>query len=414
VNMVPVIGNVGNTLTLGPFTADASVVCFATLNGVESAAVTAAYVLGPTPQAAAPTITPDGGPYQGTLAVSLTSTTAGAIFNCTTDGSTPTTSSPTATGFTLTGSPATETISCIASANEFATSPVTTATFTSELFLGNPVENSPGSTSENLFNAILAITGSNPGGYTVSSCTLNQGTGAVTNGANTDCLVVLATSPTTMASTPLCKATYTNTSAVGANPTIPLSGCGTLAPNTLYWVLSITNDPLSPSSYGFSDCPPSGCIGGPPTAGENSGTYPGFTAAGTYGVYTALPATLQEGVDQPSQFITLAAIGAQTATPVIAPPSGTFEGSQTVTITDSTSGSSIFFCLTAGCTPTPSSTQYTGPFSVSTTTTVTAIATSSGASQSAQASATYTEVVAGTVNLLGSGSMHSSGNLVAH
>ena len=65
------------------------------------------------------------------------------------------------------------------------------------------------------------------------------------------------------------------------------------------------------------------------------------------------------------------------------------EGTQTVSITDSTSGASIFYTLD-GTQPTTSSTQYTGSFLVLTTTTVKAIAVRSGWSQSAVAIATYT------------------------
>ena len=79
----------------------------------------------------------------------------------------------------------------------------------------------------------------------------------------------------------------------------------------------------------------------------------------------------------------------QTATPAISPATGTFSSPQSVTITDSTSSSSIFYTLD-GSTPTTSSTLYSGPFSVSSTTTVKAIATASGFTQSSVATSVIT------------------------
>jgi hypothetical protein len=69
------------------------------------------------------------------------------------------------------------------------------------------------------------------------------------------------------------------------------------------------------------------------------------------------------------------------ATPVISPATGTYTSPQTVTITDSTAGSNVFYTLD-GSPPSPSSTPYTNPFTVSATTTVKAIATASGFTQS--------------------------------
>lgn len=76
-------------------------------------------------------------------------------------------------------------------------------------------------------------------------------------------------------------------------------------------------------------------------------------------------------------------------TPVFSPASGTFTSTQSVTITDSTSGASIHY-TTDGSTPTSSSALYSTPISVATTTTIKAVATASGYSNSSVASATYT------------------------
>ena len=71
----------------------------------------------------------------------------------------------------------------------------------------------------------------------------------------------------------------------------------------------------------------------------------------------------------------------QTEKPVINPPTGTYFGSQVVTITCGTSGADIYY-TTNGSSPTESSTKYSGSFSVNTTTTVKAIAVKDGSNSS--------------------------------
>jgi hypothetical protein len=75
--------------------------------------------------------------------------------------------------------------------------------------------------------------------------------------------------------------------------------------------------------------------------------------------------------------------------PVISPASGSFSGSQTVTITDSIAGATIYY-TTDGSVPTVASTVYSAPFKISSSVTITAIASPTGYLQSAPASATLT------------------------
>ena len=77
------------------------------------------------------------------------------------------------------------------------------------------------------------------------------------------------------------------------------------------------------------------------------------------------------------------------ATPVFSLATGTYAGAQTVTITDSTSGSKIYY-TTDGSTPSASSTLYTGGITVSSSETLKAIATATGDTPSAPATAAYT------------------------
>ena len=77
------------------------------------------------------------------------------------------------------------------------------------------------------------------------------------------------------------------------------------------------------------------------------------------------------------------------ATPTFSPAPGTFAASQQVTLSDTTTGASIFY-TTDGSTPTTSSTPFTTAITVSATTTIKAIATAANFSTSAVASGTYT------------------------
>jgi hypothetical protein len=80
---------------------------------------------------------------------------------------------------------------------------------------------------------------------------------------------------------------------------------------------------------------------------------------------------------------------AAATTPVFAPPGGTYISAQTVAITDTTPGATIYY-TTDGSTPTASSTKYTGPITVSASETIKAIAAATGFGNSAIASAIYT------------------------
>jgi hypothetical protein len=78
-----------------------------------------------------------------------------------------------------------------------------------------------------------------------------------------------------------------------------------------------------------------------------------------------------------------------TATPVISPAAGTYPSSQTISITDTTPGSAIFYTVGGG-TPTASSQAYTGPFAIGSSLTVQAIAVAAGYLNSGVASSAYT------------------------
>jgi hypothetical protein len=126
-----------------------------------------------------------------------------------------------------------------------------------------------------------------------------------------------------------------------------------------------------------------------PTGGASFATNVTFnpTVAGTHiGILTAVD-TVNGGVGTANLFGVTA--GSAAATPTFSPAPGTYTSVQTVTISDTTPGATIYY-TTDGTTPTTASTKYTGAITVSSSETINAVAVVSGLSNSAVASGVYT------------------------
>lgn len=127
------------------------------------------------------------------------------------------------------------------------------------------------------------------------------------------------------------------------------------------------------------------------TSGSYYGVYTLTYHASTSGQLLTVTWTMNQGSGNVTiQAATLVGSGeSQTATPTFSPAPGNYNGSQSVTLSDTTSSSTIYY-TTDGTTPSTSSNKYTGAISVTSTETINAIAVASGYSNSNVATGVYT------------------------
>jgi hypothetical protein len=126
------------------------------------------------------------------------------------------------------------------------------------------------------------------------------------------------------------------------------------------------------------------------TYNTGASLYEEYGTAGLAGTYYGQCYKSSSGYS--TDIISVALKGAITpaaATPAFAPAAGTYSTIQTVSISDATASSTIYY-TTNGNTPTTTSTQYTGAITVASAATIQAIATASGYETSAAGTAAYT------------------------
>jgi hypothetical protein len=326
---------------------------------------------------ATPTFSVPGGTYGVTGSVTITDATPGAAIYYTTNGLTPTTSSTPYTGpVAVTTS---ETLKAIALAPGYTLSSVASATYTLSIQVVAPVFSVASGTYNSYQTVSMSTTTPNATIYFTYSST-----GGVV--------------PTT-ASTK-----YTGPFQIGYPMTIEAIA---VAPNLL-------NSNVTSAVYSYlvatpAISPAGGSFNAPQTVTITSAT----STANIYYTTNGLPATTNDQVSKlysgpftVSANETVHAIAGQTswttsaqavASFTISPPaapafslsSGSYAGSQSVTISDATPGTTIYY-TTNGVAPTASSTLYTGPITVAASETLQAIATLGGNGLSGIGTATYT------------------------
>ncbi len=369
----------GSTPYAGPIAVSATetIEAIAVASGhTQSAVGSAAYTI--TSAAATPTFSPSGGTYTTTQTVTISDTTSGATIYYTTNGTTPTTSSTPYTG-PITVS-ATETIEAIAVASGHTQSAVGSAAYTIGAG-GGPAATPKLTPGQGTYAAGQQVA--------ISDATSGATIYYTTNGVGPTTSSTLYTGPITVNSSQTIEAiavapgytqsaigsaTYTISTSAAATPTLSPSG-GTY---TTAQTVTISDTTSGATIYYTTN-------GTTPTTG--SAVYTGqITVSVTETIEAIAVATgySQSGVGSAAYTITSA-----TATPTFSPSGGTYTTAQTVTISDTTSGATIYY-TTNGTTPTTSSTPYTGPITVSATETIEAIAVASGHTQSAVGSAAYT------------------------
>jgi len=325
-----------------------------------------------------PTFSPPGGPYTTPQSVTLSDTTNPSTIYYTTDGSTPTTAS---TQYTAPISVTqTTTIRAMATANGMANSDVSSATYTIVVQVPPPTFSPPGGPYTTPQTVTLSDTNT-------SATTIYYTTdGSTPTTASTPYTTPISVTQTTtiramatasgMANSNVASATYTILIPV-ATPTFSPPGGTYATPQSV--TLSDTNTSAT-TIYYTTD-------GSTPTTASTQYTTPiSVTQNTTIRAMAAASGMANSNVASATYTI-------RVATPTFSLPGGTYVGPQSVTLSDTTSGATIYY-TTDGSTPTTASTPYTAPISVTRSMTVRAMAAASGMADSNVASATYTIRVA--------------------
>jgi glucosylceramidase len=330
-----------------------------------------------TPTAATPTISPSGGTFTGSQTVTLADTTSGASIYYTTNGTTPTTASSLySAAITV---PASETIEAIAVASGYTNSAVASAAFTISLPAAATPTFSP---AAGTFTAAQSVTLADATTGASIYYTIDGSTPTTSSTLYSKAIAVSATTTINAiavangyATSAMASGTYTiNLPAAAAPAFSPAAGTFTSAQS-----VTLSDSTTGASIYYTID-------GSTPTASSTLYTKAiAVNATTTIKAIAVASGYTQSAVASGAFTINLPAA----ATPTFSPAAGTFTTAQSVTLSDGTTGASIYY-TTDGSTPTASSTLYSTPIALSSTTTINAIAVASGYSTSAVASAVFT------------------------
>ena len=364
----------------GPIAVNATetVKAIAVATGLTNSAVgSAAYTIN-LPAAATPTFSPAAGTYTGAQNVTIADTTAGAVIYYTTNGTTPTTTTSSVYSGPIAVS-ATETVKAIAAATGFSNSAVGSAAYTISTTTATPTFSPAAGTYTSTQNVTIADT--TAGAviyYTTNGTTPTTTTSSVYSGpiavSATETVKAIAVA-TGLTNSAVGSAAYTINLPAAATPTFsPAAGTYTIAQTvtiadtTAGAVIYYTTNGTTPTTTTSS------VYSGPLTV----------SATQTVKAIAAAPGFSNSAVGSAAYTINLPA-----ATPTFSPAGGTYTSVQSVAISDTTTGATIYY-TTNGTTPTTASTLYSGVISVGTTETLKAIAVATGSSTSAVGSAAYT------------------------
>ena len=335
---------------------------------------------------ATPTFSPAAGTYTSAQSVTISDSTSGATIYYTTDGSTPTTASTKYTAAISVG--ATTTIKAMATAAGFNNSAVASAAYTIQLPAATPTFSPVGGTYASAQSVTISDT---TAGATIYYTT--DGSTPTTASTKYTAPVSVAASLTLKAiataagfsNSAVGSATYTIQSAAATPTFSPAAGTYTSAQS-----VTLSDTTAGATIYYTKD-------GSTPTTASTK-----YTGAISVSATTTIKAmATATGFNNSAVASATYTIQLPAATPTFSPAGGTYSSAQSVTISDTTAGATIYY-TTDGSTPTAASTKYTGPVSVAASLTLKAIATATGFSNSAVGSAGYT--ISGTTTVIGFGS----------
>jgi hypothetical protein len=361
-----------------PVSATTTVKAFATAAGGTSSPVASATYTINLPAAATPTFSPATGTYTSAQSVSISDATAGAIIYYTTDGTVPSTSSFKYTA-PITVS-ATTTLNAIATASGFSPSAVGTAAYT----ISFPAAATPAfSLAAGTYTSAQSVRISDSTAGATIYYTTDNSTPTTSSSRYTAAIPVTTTTTIKAIAT---ATSYTSSAAASAAYTIniPVAATPTFSPGTGTFTsaqsVTIADTTAGATIYYTTDS-------SPPTTSSTK-----YTAAIPVSATTTIKA-IATAANYTNSAVASAIYTINkpvVATPTFTPAAGAYLGAQSVTLSDATTGASIYYTTDGVTTPTTASTLYTGPITVSSTTTIQAIATLAGDTNSAVIAGTFT------------------------